>query len=49
MSLALSLRNVRRNRWRTFLIIIGIAISVELETGVAITIDSLYEDFIYSH
>ncbi|UCE14857.1 MAG: FtsX-like permease family protein [Candidatus Heimdallarchaeota archaeon] len=49
MSIALSSRNVSRNRWRTFLIITGIAISVGLETGIAITIDSLYTDFIESH
>ena len=42
-------RNVTRHRWRSFLIIIGIAISVGLETGIAITIDSLYGDFIESH
>lgn len=49
MSFTLPFRNVRRNRWRTCLIMIGIAISVGLETGIAITIDSLYEDFINSH
>ncbi|MFX1515498.1 MAG: ABC transporter permease, partial [Promethearchaeota archaeon] len=42
-------RNVTRHRWRSFLIIIGIAISVGLETGIAVTIDSLYGDFIESH
>lgn len=49
MFLALPRRNIIRNRWRTFLIIAGIAISVGLETGIAITIDSLYDDFIKSH
>lgn len=42
-------RNVTRNQWRSFLIMLGIAISVGLETGIAVTIDSLYGDFIESH
>jgi putative ABC transport system permease protein len=49
MALSLPLRNVTRNKWRTILILTGIAISVGLETGIAISIDSLYSDFIDSH
>ena len=49
MLLSLSLRNVKRHRWRTFLIIAGIAISVGLEAGIAISVDSLYSNFIESH
>ncbi len=49
MLLSLSLRNVTRHRWRTFLIIAGIAISVGLEAGIAISVDSLYSNFIESH
>ncbi len=49
MLISLSLRNVTRHRWRTFLIITGIAVSVGLEAGIAISIDSLYDDFIESH
>ncbi|MHA1968331.1 MAG: ABC transporter permease, partial [Candidatus Hodarchaeales archaeon] len=49
MLLALPIRNITRHRWRTFLIITGIAISVGLEAGIAISIDSLYFDFIESH
>ncbi|MFW9904365.1 MAG: FtsX-like permease family protein [Candidatus Thorarchaeota archaeon] len=49
MAIVLPKRNVTRNHWRTFLIIIGIALSVGLETGIAISIDSLYSDFIDSH
>ncbi|MHA2092502.1 MAG: ABC transporter permease, partial [Candidatus Kariarchaeaceae archaeon] len=49
MASSLPLRNVTRNRWRTILILTGIAISVGLETGIAISIDSLYSDFIDSH
>ncbi|GAJ14041.1 unnamed protein product [marine sediment metagenome] len=41
MSLTLPLRNVTRHKVRTYLIIAAITISVGLETGIAITIDSL--------
>ncbi|MFX0016263.1 MAG: oligopeptide/dipeptide ABC transporter ATP-binding protein [Promethearchaeota archaeon] len=42
----IAFRNVKRNRWRSFLLILGITMSVALETGIAITVDSLYENFI---
>jgi len=45
----LAFRNVKRNRWRSFLLILGISLSVALETGIAISIDSLYENFITDH
>ncbi len=46
MSFTLPFRNVTRSKVRTYLIIAAITISVGLQTGIAITIDSLYEDFI---
>jgi len=46
MSLTLPLRNVTRHKVRTYLIIAAITISVGLETGIAITIDSLYDDYL---
>lgn len=49
MALTLPWRNVTRHKFRTYLIIAAITISVGLETGIAITIDSLYEDFIDRH
>ncbi|MHA2091834.1 MAG: ABC transporter permease, partial [Candidatus Kariarchaeaceae archaeon] len=49
MSFTLPWRNVTRHRFRTYLIIAAITISVGLETGIVITIDSLYEDFIDRH
>ncbi|MHA2217984.1 MAG: ABC transporter permease, partial [Candidatus Hodarchaeales archaeon] len=49
MSLTLPKRNFTRNKWRTFLIILGIAISVGIETGIAVSVDSLYNDFIENH
>lgn len=49
MSLAFSWRNVTRHKLRTFLIITAITVSVALETGIAITIDSIYQDFIENH
>ncbi|MFX0125573.1 MAG: oligopeptide/dipeptide ABC transporter ATP-binding protein [Candidatus Hodarchaeota archaeon] len=45
----IAFRNVQRNRWRSFLLILGITLSVTLETGIAISIDSLYENFITDH
>ncbi|MFX1284180.1 MAG: FtsX-like permease family protein [Promethearchaeota archaeon] len=49
MSLTLPLRNVTRHKFRTYLIVAAISVSVGLEVGIAITIDSLYEDFIERH
>jgi len=49
MSFTLPWRNVTRHKFRTYLIIAAITISVGLETGIVITIDSLYEDFIDRH
>ena len=49
MSFTLPKRNFTRNKWRTFLIILGIAISVGIETGIAISVDSLFSDFILHH
>ncbi|MFX1515505.1 MAG: ABC transporter permease [Promethearchaeota archaeon] len=49
MSFTLPWRNVTRYKLRTYLIIAAITISVGLETGIVITIDSLYEDFIDRH
>lgn len=46
MSFTLPWRNVTRHKIRTYLIIAAITISVGLETGIAITIDSIHEDFI---
>jgi len=49
MAFTLPKRNFTRNKWRTFLIILGISISVGLETGIAISVDTLYNDFIDNH
>ena len=47
--MGIAFRNVKRNRWRSLLLILGITLSVALETGIAISIDSLYENFIIDH
>jgi putative ABC transport system permease protein len=49
MSFTLPKRNFTRHKWRTFLIILGIALSVGIETGIAVSVDSLYHDFIENH
>ncbi|UCE12808.1 MAG: ABC transporter permease [Candidatus Heimdallarchaeota archaeon] len=47
--LKLALRNVTRSKWRTFLLILGITLTVALETGIVVTIDTIYDDFIFDH
>ncbi|UCG01359.1 MAG: ATP-binding cassette domain-containing protein [Candidatus Heimdallarchaeota archaeon] len=44
--IGIAFHNVRRNKWRSILLILGITLSVALETGIAISIDSLYDNFI---
>ena len=47
--IGIAFHNVQRNRWRSILLILGITLSVALETGIAISIDSLYANFITDH
>ncbi len=42
-------RNVKRNKWRSNLIILGISFSVAMQTAIAISVDSLYANFIKDH
>ncbi len=42
-------RNVTRTRYRSFLLILGILFTVALETGIVVSIDTLYDDFILDH
>ncbi|MFX0016195.1 MAG: ABC transporter permease [Promethearchaeota archaeon] len=43
---SLAQRNIARSKYRTLLIIFGIVLTIALETGIVITIDTLYDDFI---
>ena len=45
----LALRNATRSKYRTVLLIFGILITVALETGIVISVDTLYDDFIFDH
>ncbi|MHA2156707.1 MAG: ABC transporter permease [Candidatus Hodarchaeales archaeon] len=47
--LRLALRNIKRSRWRTSLLIFGILITIALETGIVVTIDTVFEDFLYDN
>jgi putative ABC transport system permease protein len=44
-SINLARRNVVRSKYRTTLLILGIILTVGLETGIVISVDTLYDDF----
>ncbi|MFW9854472.1 MAG: ABC transporter permease [Candidatus Thorarchaeota archaeon] len=43
--LGLSRKNFTRSKYRSFLLILGILLTVGLETGIAVSVDTLYDDF----
>ncbi|UCG03293.1 MAG: FtsX-like permease family protein [Candidatus Heimdallarchaeota archaeon] len=45
----LAIRNATRSKYRSFLLIFGILLTVALETGIVISVDTLYDDFIFDH
>lgn len=45
----LALRNATRSKYRSFLLIFGVLLTVALETGIVISVDTLYDDFIFDH
>ena len=46
MTFSLAWRNVTRSKYRSFLLILGILLTVALETGIAVSVDTLYDDFL---
>lgn len=46
--LMIPLRNIRRNSLRSFLLILGVALTVALQIGIAVSVDSMKYDFIQS-
>jgi len=48
-SIKIAWKNVTRSKYRTFLLIFGMILTVGLETGIAISVDTLYEDFLLDH
>jgi putative ABC transport system permease protein len=49
LSWGLAGRNVTRSKYRSFLLIFGIMLTVALETGIVISVDTLYDDFVFDH
>ncbi|MHA1944623.1 MAG: ABC transporter permease [Candidatus Hodarchaeales archaeon] len=47
--LKLAIYNVKRSRWRTNLLIFGIIVTIALETGIVVTVDTIYEDFLFNN
>ncbi|MHA2247096.1 MAG: ABC transporter permease, partial [Candidatus Hodarchaeales archaeon] len=46
MTFNLAWRNVTRSKYRSFLLILGILLTVALETGIAVSVDTLFDDFL---
>ncbi len=47
--LTLAIRNIQRSKWRSFLLIFGILVTIALETGIVVTVDTIFEDFLYDN
>ncbi len=47
--LKLAFRNVFRSKQRSFLLIFGITITLALETAVIVTVDTIYDDFLFDN
>ena len=49
LSFNLAWRNVTRSKYRSFLLIFGILLTIALETGIVVSVDTLYDDFLFDH
>ena len=47
LAFSLAKKNVIRSPYRSFLLTLAIILTIALETGIAVSIDTLYDDFIY--
>ncbi|MHA2095596.1 MAG: ABC transporter permease, partial [Candidatus Hodarchaeales archaeon] len=47
--LKLAIRNVKRSKWRTSLLIFGILVTIALETGIVVTMDTIYNEFLFDN
>ncbi len=45
----LSIRNIKRSKMRSYMLLAGVALTVSLQIGIAISVDSLKEDFIQTN
>ncbi|MFX0123803.1 MAG: ABC transporter permease, partial [Candidatus Hodarchaeota archaeon] len=49
LMLVMALRNAIRIKYRSLLLIIGVLFTIALETGIVVSVDTLYDDFILDH
>ncbi|MHA2328366.1 MAG: ABC transporter permease, partial [Candidatus Hodarchaeales archaeon] len=49
MIFSLAWRTATRSKYRTFLLLLGIILTVTLETGIVVCVDTLYDDFLLDH
>ncbi|MFW9853437.1 MAG: ABC transporter permease [Candidatus Thorarchaeota archaeon] len=49
LALGLARKNITRAKYRSFLLIFGVLLTVALETGIAISVDTLYDDFTFNN
>ncbi|MFW9777607.1 MAG: ABC transporter permease [Candidatus Heimdallarchaeota archaeon] len=49
LALGLARKNITRSKYRSFLLIFGVLLTVALETGIAISVDTLYDDFTFNN
>ncbi|MHA1974530.1 MAG: ABC transporter permease [Candidatus Hodarchaeales archaeon] len=47
--LKLALRNISRSKWRSILITFGIMLTIALETGIVVTVETIYDDFLFDN
>lgn len=49
LAFGIAKRNVTRSKYRSTLLIFGIILTIALETGIVVAIDTLYDDFIFDN
>ena len=49
LAFLLAWRNVSRTKYWSTLLLLGIALTIALETGIVVSVDTLYDDFIYNN
>ncbi|WP_455463798.1 ABC transporter permease, partial [Candidatus Hodarchaeum mangrovi] len=47
--IGLAKKNASRSKYRSFLLIFGVILTIALETGIVISVDTLYDDFIFNN
>jgi len=49
LAFGLAKRNAGRSKYRSFLLIFGILLTIALETGIVVSVETLYDDFIFDN